>query len=49
LNGPISKKLGYTMAEMSLVVENNYSMRNVLDHIDAKIYQIYRFFGKKIQ
>jgi GNAT superfamily N-acetyltransferase len=43
-----AKKRGYTMADMSLIVENNNSMRNALVHMGAKIYKTYRFFGKKI-
>ncbi len=42
-----AKKLGYTMADMSLIVENNHSMNNALVHMGAKIYKTYRFFGKK--
>jgi len=36
------------MADMSLIVENNHSMRNALDHMGAKIYKTYRFYNKKI-
>lgn len=43
-----AKKMGYTMADMSLIVENNLSMRNALDHMGAKIYKTYRFYTKKI-
>ena len=43
-----AKKLGYTMADMSLIVENNHSMSNALVHMGAKIYKTYRFFRKKI-
>ncbi|MBP7735255.1 MAG: hypothetical protein KA369_04710 [Spirochaetes bacterium] len=43
-----AKKMGYTMADMSLIVENNHAMRNALDHMGARIYKTYRFYNKKI-
>jgi GNAT superfamily N-acetyltransferase len=43
-----ARKMGYTMADMSLIVEDNHNMRNALEHMGAKIYKTYRFFGKKI-
>ncbi len=43
-----AKKMGYVMTDMSLIVENNHSMRNALDHMGAKIYKTYRFYSKKI-
>ncbi len=43
-----AKKFGFAMADMSLIVENNHSMRNALDHMGAKIYKTYRFFNKQI-
>lgn len=43
-----AKNMGYTMADMSLIVENNLSMRNALDHMGAHIYKTYRFYSKKI-
>jgi len=43
-----AKKMGYTMADMSLIVENNHAMRNALDHMGARIYKTYRFYSKKI-
>jgi len=43
-----AKKLGYTVADMSLIVENNHSMRNALEHMGAKIYKTYRFFHKEV-
>jgi hypothetical protein len=43
-----AKKMGYAMTDMSLIVENNHSMRNALDHMGAKIYKTYRFYSKKI-
>jgi PAS domain S-box-containing protein len=42
------KKLGYVEADMSLIVENNLSMRNALDHMGAKVYKTYRIYGKKL-
>lgn len=41
------KKRGYTMADMSLIVENNHSMNNALVHMGAKVYKTYRFYRKK--
>ena len=42
-----AKKLGYVMADMSLIVENNHAMRNALTHMGARIYKTYRFYKKK--
>jgi hypothetical protein len=43
-----AKKMGYAMTDMSLVAENNMSMRNALEHMGAVVYKTYRFIGKKI-
>ena len=40
--------MGYTEADMSLIVEDNLDMRNALEHLGAKIYKTYRFYSKPI-
>ena len=41
-------ELGYRELEMSLVVENNHSMRNSLKHFPLEIYKTYRIFEKEL-
>jgi hypothetical protein len=43
-----ARKLGYTMSDLSLIVETNHSMINALSHMGAVIYKTYRFYGKKM-
>jgi GNAT superfamily N-acetyltransferase len=41
-------KLGYREMEMSLILENNYAMRNSLKHFPVEIYKTYRIYRKEI-
>ena len=41
-----AKRLGFALSDLSLIVENNRSMRNALDHIGAAIYKTYRIYHK---
>jgi GNAT superfamily N-acetyltransferase len=41
-------RLGYNQAECSLIVEDNYSMRDVLKGIKTKEYKTFRMYDKKI-
>ena len=39
---------GYEAAEMSWILEDNKSMRGILDHLGSKEYKRYRIFGKNL-
>jgi GNAT superfamily N-acetyltransferase len=41
-------KLGYTEADMSLIVEDNVDMINALEHLGARRYKTYRFYSKPL-
>ena len=41
-------KMGYTEADMSLIVEDNPDMINALEHLGAKRYKTYRFYSKAL-
>ncbi|MBN1797417.1 MAG: hypothetical protein JW822_02500 [Spirochaetales bacterium] len=41
-------KKGYTEGEFSLVVEDNYNMRNILENIGTKAYKTFRMYDKKL-
>ncbi|NOY10009.1 MAG: hypothetical protein GXP33_14350 [Spirochaetes bacterium] len=41
-------KLGFSEIEMSLIVENNDSMRNSLKHLPVEIYKTYRIYIKEL-
>jgi GNAT superfamily N-acetyltransferase len=43
-----ARKMGYDEADLSLVVENNDSMRNALTHMGAEIYKTYRMYKMSI-
>ena len=43
-----SRRMGYTSADLSLIVEDNIDMINALNHMGAEIYKTYRFYKKPI-
>ncbi len=43
-----ARKLGYREVEMSLILEDNYAMRNSLKHFPVEIYKTYRIYEKAI-
>jgi GNAT superfamily N-acetyltransferase len=43
-----ARKLGYREVEMSLILEDNYAMRNSLKHFPVEIYKTYRVYEKAI-
>jgi GNAT superfamily N-acetyltransferase len=43
-----ARRLGFRELEMSLIVENNVSMRNSLKHFPIEIYKTYRIYSKDL-
>jgi GNAT superfamily N-acetyltransferase len=43
-----ARRMGFREVEMSLIVENNVSMRNSLKHFPLEAYKTYRIYSKKL-
>jgi GNAT superfamily N-acetyltransferase len=43
-----ARRLGFREVEMSLIVENNFSMRNSLKHFPLEAYKTYRIYSKNL-